>query len=100
MKLCVFNCSNLAYSLLGNCLIEKIYGSMQFEDYIQKFILQPLGMTNTGFEYTQEYVCYNFIYRSHDVRNYFLLKYIHIINMHFYPGVWADQRSHQGVYGS
>ena len=47
----------MAYSLLGNCLIEKIYDSMTFEDYVNKFILQPLGMTNTGFKYTEEYVC-------------------------------------------
>ena len=56
MQFCIFNYSNLAYSLLANCLIEKTHGSMQFEDYVQQFILQPLGMTNTGFEYTQEYV--------------------------------------------
>lgn len=29
---------------------------MTFEDYVNKFILQPLGMTNTGFKYTEEYV--------------------------------------------
>ena len=31
---------------------------MMFEDYVKEFILQPLGMTNTGFEYSQEYVLY------------------------------------------
>ena len=51
-----FKNSNLAYSLLGNCLIEKIYDSMSFEDYVEKFILEPLEMTNTGFEFTTEYV--------------------------------------------
>ena len=30
---------------------------MTFEDYVNRFILQPLGMTNTGFKYTEEYVC-------------------------------------------
>ena len=54
MQLYIFNYSNLAYSLLGNCLIEKTHGSMQFKDYVQQFILKPLGMTNTGFDFTQE----------------------------------------------
>lgn len=39
--------SNLGYALLG-ILIERVSG-MKYEDYISKFIFQPLGMKNSGF---------------------------------------------------
>lgn len=44
--------SNLAYALIGNCLVEHFYPGCTFEQYVQKFILTPLGMTQTGFTYT------------------------------------------------
>ena len=47
-------CSSLAYGLLGQCLIEKTHPGMKYETYIEKYILQPLEMANTGFEYSDE----------------------------------------------
>jgi len=44
----------MAYSLLGHCLIEKIYPLMTYESYVEKYIIQPLNMINTGFEFTTE----------------------------------------------
>merc|ERR1740139_1723720 len=43
--------SNVAYSLLGNLLAD--YIKMPFEDYVKQHILEPLGMHNTGFVFTQ-----------------------------------------------
>ena len=66
IKLCIFIflllhfilisyfCSDLAYSLLGQCLIQKAYPGMKYETYIEKHILQPLEMINTGFEFNDE----------------------------------------------
>lgn len=39
--------SNLGYALLG-ILTERVSG-MKYQDYISKFIFQPLGMKNSGF---------------------------------------------------
>ena len=46
--------SNLAYGLIGRLLTEAFFPSMSYEDYVEKNILQPLGMSNTGFEITDE----------------------------------------------
>ena len=48
--------SNLAYGLIGQLLTEAFFPTMTYEDYIEKNILQPLGMKNTGFTYTDELV--------------------------------------------
>jgi len=44
--------SNLGYMVLG-AIIEKVSG-MQYEEYIRKSILSPLGMENTDFLYTTQ----------------------------------------------
>jgi len=44
--------SNAAYALLGNILAD--YVKMPFAEYVQKNILEPLGMHNTGFVYTDD----------------------------------------------
>lgn len=44
--------SNLAYALLGHCLVEHLYPTMTYEEYVQKNILGPLNMTSTGFNIT------------------------------------------------
>ena len=44
----------MAYSLLGRCLIERIHPLMTYEEYVEKYILEPLNMKNTGFEFTKE----------------------------------------------
>ena len=51
---CTFQNSNLAYGLIGRLLTEAFFPSMSYEDYVEKNILQPLGMSNTGFEITDE----------------------------------------------
>jgi len=43
--------SNAAYSLLGNLLAD--YIKMPYEDYVKQHILEPLGMHNTGFVFTE-----------------------------------------------
>ena len=48
--------SNLAYALIGNCLVEHFYSDLTYDQYVQKFILAPLGMTQTGFTYTSRYI--------------------------------------------
>ena len=47
--------SNLGFALLGRCLLEKFIFT-SFEDYVKKYILEPLKMTNTGFDITDRYV--------------------------------------------
>lgn len=44
--------SNLAYALLGNALAE--FSGMKYESYVQKNILEPLGMMDTGFDFSAE----------------------------------------------
>lgn len=44
--------SNLGLALLGH-LVGRIAG-MKYEDYVQQNILNPLGMSNTGFRYTTQ----------------------------------------------
>ncbi len=39
--------SNFGIALLGRLLGEIV--AMKYEDYVQQFILTPLGMKNTGF---------------------------------------------------
>lgn len=46
-----FEYSNLGYILLGK-VVSKVSG-MRFQDYVTREILQPLGMHNTRWEYTQ-----------------------------------------------
>ncbi|XP_065903470.1 putative beta-lactamase-like 1 [Dysidea avara] len=48
--------SNLAYALLGQCIIQKAYPGMKYETYVEKHILQPLEMINTGFEFSDDVV--------------------------------------------
>ena len=48
--------SNLAYSLLGRCLVQEFDPHTTFEKYVQQNILDPLNMTNTGFDYTRRYI--------------------------------------------
>ena len=45
-------CSNLAYGLLGHCLVEHLFPGMTYEEYVMKNIIQPLNLTNTGFNIT------------------------------------------------
>ncbi|XP_065903520.1 putative beta-lactamase-like 1 [Dysidea avara] len=45
--------SNTAYALLAHCLIEKLHPLLTYESYVQKYILEPLNMTNTGFTLTE-----------------------------------------------
>ena len=52
----MFNCSNLGFALLGRCLVEHVFPGMTYEDYVIKNILQPLGLTNTGFNITKRYI--------------------------------------------
>ncbi|CAI8001938.1 Putative beta-lactamase-like 1 [Geodia barretti] len=44
--------SNLGFALLGQCLVEGVFPGMTYEDYVIKNILQPLQLTNTGFNIT------------------------------------------------
>jgi len=44
--------SNLAFALIGRCLVEFFYTDMTYEQYVEKYILSPLNMTNTGFNIT------------------------------------------------
>lgn len=44
--------SNLAYGLLGHCLVEHLFPGMTYEEYVMKNIIQPLNLTNTGFNIT------------------------------------------------
>ena len=56
-ELSVLNsCSNAAYALLAHCLIEKLHPLLTYDSYVQKYILEPLNMTNTGFTLTERYV--------------------------------------------
>ena len=48
----LFCCSNLAFALLGNGLVN-LLPNMTYEDYVLTMILEPLGMTMTGFNYTK-----------------------------------------------
>ena len=44
--------SNLAYALLGRCLVQKYNPGMTYEEYVNKNILQPLELNDTGFNIT------------------------------------------------
>lgn len=48
--------SNLAFGLLGHCLVPHFYPNMTYEEYIEQNLLQPLGMSSTGFNYTSRHV--------------------------------------------
>jgi len=48
--------SNLGYSLLARCIIEKYDPGTTYEKYVEKNILEPLNMTSTGFDYTERFV--------------------------------------------
>lgn len=45
--------SNLAFALLGHGLANAL-SEMAYEDYVQKMILDPLEMTSTGFNITED----------------------------------------------
>ncbi|XP_062513300.1 putative beta-lactamase-like 1 [Corticium candelabrum] len=47
--------SNLAFALLGNGLVN-LLPNMTYEDYVLTMILEPLGMTMTGFNYTKSVI--------------------------------------------
>lgn len=47
----LFCCSNLGFALLGNALAEKLT-NMTFQMYVEEKIIKPLGLKNTGFEFT------------------------------------------------
>ena len=44
--------SNLAFALIGRCLVEFFYTDMTYEEYVEKYILAPLNMSSTGFNIT------------------------------------------------
>ncbi|XP_065903484.1 putative beta-lactamase-like 1 isoform X2 [Dysidea avara] len=44
--------SNLGYSLLARCVLEKFDPQATYENYVEKNILEPLNMASTGFDYT------------------------------------------------
>eukprot|EP01114_Cavostelium_apophysatum_P020307 TRINITY_DN676_c0_g1_i5.p1 TRINITY_DN676_c0_g1~~TRINITY_DN676_c0_g1_i5.p1 ORF type:complete len:515 (+),score=84.78 TRINITY_DN676_c0_g1_i5:227-1771(+) len=48
--------SNLGFSLIGRILSELPQVNMLYEDYVTQNILQPLGMTSTGFNFTEEII--------------------------------------------
>ena len=48
--------SNLAYALLGRCVLQTLYPDVSYEDYINQTILAPLGMVNTGFTFTDRVI--------------------------------------------
>ena len=54
------SCSNLGFALLGQCLVEGVFPGMTYEDYVIKNILQPLQLTNTGFNITDKCVAIPF----------------------------------------
>lgn len=60
---CVFTFSNLGFGLLGRCLVERVFPRMTYEDYVIKNILEPLQMTDTGFNITSRYI-YLHVYSS------------------------------------
>ena len=45
-------CSNLAFALIGRCLVEHFYPQMTYEQYVQENILDPLNLKSTGFNIT------------------------------------------------
>ncbi len=50
--------SNLAFALLGRCMAQYIDPQMTYEEYVQKNMLGPLEMKNTGFNITSRYISY------------------------------------------
>ena len=54
VQLCTFCCSNLAYALLGRCIVHHYDSLTTFEKYVEDNILKPLNMTSTGFDYTDQ----------------------------------------------
>ena len=46
--------SNVGYALLGRLITEKLLQGVTFEEWTKKEILDPLKMTNTGFNITPE----------------------------------------------
>ena len=45
--------SNLGLALLGHCLVEHFFPEMTYEEYVTLNILEPLELTNTGFNITE-----------------------------------------------
>ena len=52
--LLVNHCSNLAFGLIGRLMADHYHKGVSFEKYVQRFILEPLGLKDTGFSYTDE----------------------------------------------
>lgn len=48
--------SNVAYALLGRCVLENVLPGTTYEDYVTSNILSPLGMNSTGFDITERYM--------------------------------------------
>lgn len=46
--------SNVGYTLLGRLLSEKLLNNQTFEEWVTQHILQPLNMTKSGFNITQD----------------------------------------------
>ena len=46
--------SNLAYALLGRCIVHHYDPSTTFEEYVEDNILKLLNMTSTGFDITDQ----------------------------------------------
>ena len=44
--------SNLAFGLIGRCLPLPFYTDVTYEEYVVKYILAPLNMTNTALDIT------------------------------------------------
>ena len=49
----LYCCSNLAYALLGHCIVHHYDPLTTFAKYVENNILKPLEMTSTGFDYTK-----------------------------------------------
>ena len=46
--------SNLAYALLGHCIVHHYDPSITLEKYVEDNILKPLNMTSSGFDYIRQ----------------------------------------------
>ena len=78
--------SNLAYALLGRCIAQRTHPTMSYEKYVEKQILQPLELTNTGFDYTGELViilmCIKCVQCVYCMYNMFRLNIYNLLSKH------------------